>query len=118
MVEKVWENPEVWRVFVELPKNPLRLLNAYVIRDGDRSLVIDTGFNHPACEADLWAGLGELGPDLSRTALFLTHLHADHTGLVWTFVDRGVPVYMGRTDYELYNTPAGRGQRPSQRHGL
>ena len=108
MVQKVWDRPEIWRVIVELPKNPLRELNCYVIRDGDRSLIIDTGFHTPVCHEDLWAGLEELNPDLSKAALFLTHLHADHTGLVWDFVEKGVPVYMSRRDYELSLTAESR----------
>lgn len=33
-------------------------------------------------------------------ALFLTYFRADHIGLVWDFVEQGVPVYMGRIDYD------------------
>lgn len=105
MVEKVWNCPEIFRVYVPLPDNPLKNLNSYVIRTPSASLVIDTGFRRPECRAALWAGLEELGLDLSKTILFLTHLHADHTGLVWDFVDRGVPVYMGDSyDGHFYQT--------------
>lgn len=102
MVEKIWDSPEIFRILVELPDNPLRSLNSYVIRTPDRSLVIDTGFNRPECRAALWAGLEELELDLTRTGLFLTHLHSDHIGLVWDFVDRGVPVYMGAAEHAYY----------------
>lgn len=100
MVTKLWENPDIFSIQVELPENPLRALNSYVITSPQGNLVIDTGFNRPECREDLWRGLEELGLDLTKTSLFLTHLHADHSGLVWDFVDRGCPVYMGRIDLD------------------
>ena len=111
MVKKVWDDPEIYRIFVDLPQNPLRLLNVYVIRSQGANLVIDTGFNRPECEQALWSGIRELGLDLSKTALFLTHLHTDHTGLVWSFVEQQVPVYMSRIDYTLMQYPKN-GNRP------
>ena len=44
-------------------------------------------------------GLRELDVDLSRTDLFLTHLHGDHSGLVGLFPAAGCPVYMNEIDY-------------------
>ena len=48
-------------------------------------------------------GIEEIGLDLANTALFLTHYHSDHIGLVWDFVEQGVPVYTGRVDYDYYS---------------
>ena len=100
MVEKIWSSPEIYRIPVPLPDNPLRDLNSYVIRTPERALIIDTGFNRPECREALLGGLKELRLDWSGAALFLTHLHSDHTGLVWDFVMRNVPVYMGRAEYQ------------------
>lgn len=102
MVEQVWSGPDIYRIPVRLPNNPLRNLNSYVICTPEYNLVIDTGFHRPECRADLWAGLDELRLDMTRTALFLTHFHSDHAGLVWDFVERGVPVYMGGIDHQYY----------------
>lgn len=102
MTEKIWSEPEVFRIPVELPQNPLRNLNSYVICSEGDSLVIDTGFHRPECRKALWTGLEELGIDLTKTALFLTHFHSDHSGLVWDFVERGIPVYMGRVERDYY----------------
>lgn len=102
MVNKLWDSPEIFCVPVTLPQNPLRALNVYVIRTPDSVLIVDTGFHRPECRAALWAGLEELELDWSRAALFLTHLHSDHTGLVWDFVDRGIPVYMGQAERDYY----------------
>lgn len=104
MVEKIWEDPEIFCIPVALPGNPLRNLNSYVIRANSRALIIDTGFNRQECREALWSGLEELQLDLSKATLFLTHLHADHIGLVWDFVARGIPVYMGGLEYAYHTS--------------
>lgn len=100
MVENVCQDPDVYRIFVPLPDNPLKNLNSYVIMASGSCLVIDTGFNRPECAAALWAGLEELHIDFGRATLFLTHLHGDHSGLAEGFADKGVPIYMNGIDHE------------------
>lgn len=82
MVTELMEN--IYRIEVPLPKNPMKLLNSYLIRGTDRNLVIDTGFNRPECREALMLGLQELDVDFDHTDLFLTHLHADHSGLLFS----------------------------------
>ena len=98
------EHPAIYRIPVVLPENPLQTLNSYVIDTPEQSLIIDTGFDRPECRASLWTGILELGLDLRKTSLFLTHLHADHTGLVFDFVKHGIPVYTGRIDHDYFTT--------------
>ena len=43
----------IYTIPVPLPNNPLRNLNSYVILDGERSLVIDTGFRKEECRKAL-----------------------------------------------------------------
>ncbi|NOZ78880.1 MAG: MBL fold metallo-hydrolase [Acidobacteria bacterium] len=74
--------PGLFRIEVPLPHSPLRSINSWVIPGGSRTLVIDTGMNMPECERALRSGLDELGVDLERTDFFITHVHADHIGLV------------------------------------
>lgn len=100
MVTKVWESPEIFQIPVSLPDNPLRSVNVYVLRGGEKNLVIDTGFNRPECRQALRSGIDELGLDMEKTDLYITHFHADHCGLAWDFADRGCQVYMGRIDHE------------------
>lgn len=100
MIERIWSQPDIYRIEVPLPDNPLRYLNSYVITGSGRFAVIDTGFNRPECKEALFTGLAELGVDFTVTDLFLTHLHADHTGLVGDFVARGAQVYMHPIDYQ------------------
>lgn len=100
MITKVWDDPAVFDIHIDLPNNPLRSLNVYVITTPEQNLLIDTGFNRHECRSALWTGIRELGLDLKKTSVFLTHLHADHTGLAGEFVAQGCPIYMGRIDYE------------------
>ncbi|NLW64920.1 MAG: MBL fold metallo-hydrolase [Clostridiales bacterium] len=83
---------------IPLPKNPLRILNSYVIKGEDRNLVIDTGFKLPECEAALRQGLLELDIDLNKTDFFITHLHSDHSGLVPALVTENSRVYLSRIE--------------------
>ena len=101
MIEKVVDCPEIWKIYVDLPRNPLKNLNSYVIKTKEANMIIDTGFNRQECHDALWSGIRELQLDMDKTVLFLTHLHSDHTGLVEDFVNCGCPIYMGETDYKM-----------------
>ncbi|MBE6021496.1 MAG: MBL fold metallo-hydrolase [Clostridiales bacterium] len=100
MVEKIYENPDVYKIFVELPENPLKYLNCYVIKDGGESLIIDTGFRREECIEAFKKGLKELDVDIDKSILFLTHLHSDHTGMVTDVITENTRVIMGSLDYE------------------
>lgn len=80
MVEKIREN--LYKIPVALPKSPLKILNSYVLTGEDRNLVIDTGFRLPECLWTMQEGLAEIGVDMSKTDILLTHMHSDHSGLV------------------------------------
>lgn len=90
-----------YRIEVPLPESPLKSLNSYVIRGKDRNLVIDTGFNRKICLAAMQAGLSALGIDLSRTDFFITHLHADHFGLVSRLASGKSQIFFSRPDAEI-----------------
>jgi glyoxylase-like metal-dependent hydrolase (beta-lactamase superfamily II) len=70
----------LYRIEVPLPQNPLKMLNAYLVRGGERSLLVDTGFNRPECREALYGALDQLGARRGKLDLFITHLHADHCG--------------------------------------
>ncbi|MCI1964947.1 MAG: MBL fold metallo-hydrolase [Oscillospiraceae bacterium] len=102
MITKVFER--IYSIPIRLPHNPLRNLNCYFIRGWGRhgkNLLIDTGFNMPECREDLRKGLSELNADLTKTDLFLTHLHADHTGLAAELEAAGAHILMGETDFAM-----------------
>jgi len=102
--------PRLHVIEVPLPKSPLKALNSYVVEDSDRNLVIDTGFDRPECLAALQQGLHDLRVDLDRTDFFITHLHADHFGLVSQIVRPGRTVYFNAPDAEWIRSWKGWGK--------
>ena len=91
--------PNLYSIPVPLPNNPLKELNAYLVKGPDRSLLIDTGFNLPECMEALEQGLAETGVDRSRLDVLVTHIHTDHTGLSAQVVSPGGKIYIGELDY-------------------
>ncbi len=99
MIEEVLAN--IFRLEIPLPGNPLKSVNSYVVKGAHRNLIIDTGLNKKVCEEAMRGGLNELGVDLEETDFFITHLHADHFGLVSSLVKDTSKVYFNRPDAEL-----------------
>lgn len=100
MIQQLYHHPDIYAIQVDLPDNPLQYLNSYVVKGATRNLVIDTGFNRLECRQALCEGLRDLDIDLSCTDLFITHLHADHSGLVQLFNEAGCGIYMSDADYQ------------------
>ncbi|MDP3880543.1 MAG: MBL fold metallo-hydrolase [Dehalococcoidales bacterium] len=96
MVEEIFSN--LYRIEVPLPRNPLQAINSYVIKDGDRCLIIDTGMNRPECLSVMSAGLKELDIDLAKADFFITHNHSDHLGLVSSLVTEKSTIYFNRPE--------------------
>lgn len=90
--------PGLFRIIVPLPDNPLKEINSYVLTSRDRNLVIDTGMNRPECKEVLLPGMEELGVDLGKTDFFITHMHADHQGMVASLFTKGSRAYMSEPD--------------------
>jgi len=101
--------PNLYRLKIPLPESPLKYLNSYVIRDPERSLIIDTGLNRRECLEAMQAGLDEVGIDLKKTDIFITHLHADHFGLVGKLATDTSNVYFSRPEKELMESWEGFG---------
>lgn len=80
MIEQIF--PDVYRIAIPLPNNPLKATNSYFIRGAEKNLLIDTGFNRNECRAAFDEAMKQLDISMSNTDLFITHLHGDHSGLV------------------------------------
>ena len=93
--------PGLFRLEIPLPDSPLKSLNSYVFLGSDRNLIVDTGFNRDECDAAMQEGLQLLKVDLSRTDFFITHLHADHFGLVDRLKTPTSIIYFNRPDAEI-----------------
>lgn len=98
------ELPGLFRIEVPLPGNPLKSLNAYLIRGKERSLLVDNGFNMRESREALFSALGELEAERDRLDLFITHLHSDHNGLSSQVAGRDSRIYCGSVDARKINS--------------
>lgn len=78
-VQRLGDN--LYRIPITLPGSPLGSVNSYVLTGHNKNLLIDTGFNMNDCLKLMEEALEELEIDRSRLDIFVTHLHADHSGL-------------------------------------
>jgi glyoxylase-like metal-dependent hydrolase (beta-lactamase superfamily II) len=101
--------PGLFRNKIPLPNSPLKYLNSYVIRDTRRSLIVDTGLNRRECLEAMRRGLAFLGIELSKSDIFITHLHADHFGLVSKLVTDSTNILFSRPEKELMESWEGFG---------
>ena len=101
--------PNLFRLKIPLPDSPLKYLNSYVIKGSDRNLIIDTGLNRRECLEAMQAGLSTIGIDLKASDIFITHLHADHFGLVTKLATDTSHVYFSRPEKELIESWEGFG---------
>lgn len=101
MIENILE--DIFRIVLPLPDNPLKTLNSYLIRGDERNLLIDTGFNRQECYDALIYAFEQLDVDLDKTDIFVTHMHADHSGLVPKIIRENTTVYCSEVDGRLIN---------------
>jgi glyoxylase-like metal-dependent hydrolase (beta-lactamase superfamily II) len=102
MIEEIV--PNMYRTEIPLPRSPLKWLNSYIVKGGDRFLIIDTGFNREECLNAMNASLQTLGVDLNKTDIFITHLHADHIGLAGTLTRDSSKVYLNDQETRLLDS--------------
>lgn len=70
-------------ISLPFPRTRVKSINEiklYVVRGGERNLLIDTGLNEPQYFELLMEDLRQLRIDMENTDIFLTHIHADHSG--------------------------------------
>lgn len=96
MIEEIL--PNLYRIEVPLPNNPLKSLNSYLIKSPERFLIIDTGMNREECAHAMSSALSAESVDLNKTDFFITHLHADHAGLVSNLASNNSKIYFNEID--------------------
>jgi len=101
MIEEVY--PNIYRIEIPLPRNPLKYLNSYLIKGRERNLLIDTGFNQGECKMAMYEAIDKLEVNMHETDLFITHMHADHSGLVTSLATDSSKVYCSEIDAPLIN---------------
>jgi glyoxylase-like metal-dependent hydrolase (beta-lactamase superfamily II) len=95
MLEQV--APSIYCIPIPLPNNPLKSLNAYLVK-GPRNLLIDTGFRQADCRRAMDEALRELGVSMDNTDIFLTHLHSDHSGLAPELAGPSTKIFLSAYD--------------------
>jgi glyoxylase-like metal-dependent hydrolase (beta-lactamase superfamily II) len=103
--------PNIYRIEIPLPRNPLKAVNCYLIKGQDRFLLIDTGMNREECLRPMLSSLEKLGVGLKKTDFFITHLHADHRGLVGKLSTETSKIYFNQVEASLLDSG---GQRPKE----
>ena len=96
MIEQIL--PDFYKLEIPLPKSPLKALNAYLIKGRGRSLIIDTGMNREICLNSMQLCLKKLNVDVNASDFFITHLHADHLGLIDDLGTETSKVYFGEVE--------------------
>jgi len=95
--------PGIFKIEVPLPNNPLKTLNSYVIKSSNRNLIVDTGMNRDECREAMYSGIKALELDLNQTDFFITHMHADHSGLVFDLARENSVIYCSQADTRAIN---------------
>ncbi len=103
MIEEIL--PDLYRIEVPLPNNPLKAVNSYVLKGPDRNLIVDTAMNREECERVLAAALRELDVEMGETDIFVTHLHSDHLGLAARLASDPSKVYFNKPDADVMSSP-------------
>ena len=96
MIEEISAN--LYKIEIPLAGSPLRALNSYLMKSSHSNLIIDTGWNREECMEAMQASLRELGVDIRETHFFITHLHADHLGLVSNLATDTSTIYFNQPE--------------------
>lgn len=95
--------PGLYRLEIPIPNSPLKATNAYLIKGDDRNLLVDTGQNAAISLEVMRTRLAELSIEPGKTDIILTHMHADHSGLVPSLQTKTSTLYATVADGERVN---------------
>jgi glyoxylase-like metal-dependent hydrolase (beta-lactamase superfamily II) len=112
MFEEVLSN--LYRIEIPLPQSPLKSLNSYLIKGEGRFLLIDAGMNRDECMSEMITSLSRLNVDLKKTDFFITHLHADHLGLIEKLAADKSIIYFSNVEANMVKDVFEKGERWSK----
>jgi len=73
---------DLYKISIPLPMTSLKSVNSYVVKDRERTMVIDTGVYNDDCFDAMQVAFKELDIDVKNTDFFITHYHMDQNGLI------------------------------------
>lgn len=94
--ENTWQVAEgVYGIRVPVPF-PIAFVNVFLVRHGDKGLLIDGGIRTEACARVVAQAFRDMGFDVrSLEAIVVTHIHPDHYGMANRLRrESGAPLYM------------------------
>ncbi len=98
---------DIFQLKTPMPNSPLRSINAYLIRGGERNLLIDTGYNTQPCVEYLRRCMDALGAESERTDILLTHFHSDHAGASTSLIHPSRHIYVPQQEYRFFGIGQG-----------
>ncbi len=99
------QDPLIYSIHVRFKNLGDGISNIYLIHDADEWLMVDAGAPGKQSHAIITQALHEIGVNLSKLKLFLTHQHFDHSGQVNHILLPGTPLYGAAIGFETRTEP-------------
>lgn len=91
----------LFRIELGLGSIPLRTVNAYLLLSGERPLLVDPGPYEEEAVESLSSLLRQMGADIEKTDVFVTHFHIDHIGQAYALSRRSARIFFNRIEAGL-----------------
>lgn len=111
VLKRIHTDPDIYMVEIPFKNLNTESTNCFIVRDGDDTLVVDTGAPTDFGADMLLRAIEESGAKPSDCSFFLTHLHMDHVGLMGSVAQPGATVYVNGCDLALYRRFASGAER-------
>lgn len=99
------QDPLIYSIHVRFKNLGDGISNIYLIHDEDEWLMIDAGAPGEQSYGIITRALQEIGVDMSKLKLFLTHQHFDHSGQVNNILLPHTPIYGAAIGFESRRPP-------------
>lgn len=91
----------ILRIELGLGNMPLGSVNAYLVLSGENPLLIDPGPYEEETADLLLSALKQVGADVEKLDVFVTHFHIDHIGQAYALHKRSAQVLFNPTEAKL-----------------